>query len=192
MRVLDSVRIPTCSNIRTKSYLLRRNDGPHKYFKVGKNIIYYYYKKARRHAVFLTHQQHPCPTYIVDLGSGHGTKLNSNAVTKLTPAVVSHGDRLVFGSSPYIYVYKQYYTPVQLESQYNELFANAGSDNVLDKSVFVNTQLNHYASYRIDKSSTSINSIFQLNHHKRSYRRMSTTAPKHVTFSDQVENAPIT
>ncbi|OQS06154.1 hypothetical protein THRCLA_01795 [Thraustotheca clavata] len=125
-------------NVDTKSF-----------FVFGRNalvcdIVLEHCSISRMHACLVHHIDGS--VYIIDLGSCHGTFMDTEKLEPLRPTLITHGAQLRFGVSSRTYRFKSYESKEQILSRLNNTVGLHDDERLLQ----TNTLLNRFLSYRLD------------------------------------------
>jgi hypothetical protein len=118
------------------------------FYLIGRNavvcdIVLNHCSISRLHASIIHHQE-GC-TYLVDLGSGHGTFVDEIPLRALQPTLIVHGSVLKFGASSRSYFFKSFESREQIIEIVHSRIGLEKDEIELQK----NTMLNRAISYRI-------------------------------------------
>ncbi|KAL4086489.1 hypothetical protein PRIC1_014193 [Phytophthora ramorum] len=123
------------------------------FYLVGRNaavcdIVLSHCSISRLHATIVHHEKGA--TYLVDLGSAHGTFVDGLRLTALQPTLVVHGAVLTFGVSSRSYTFKSFDSREQIA----QILRNRVNLPREELQLQQNTMLNSQISHRLELSPT--------------------------------------
>ncbi|CAI5702557.1 hypothetical protein KXD40_009291 [Peronospora effusa] len=130
----DHVLIATHTVDQKAFYLLGRN-------AAVCDIVLSHCSISRLHATIVHHEKGA--TYLVDLGSAHGTFVDGSRLTALQPTLVVHGAVLKFGASSRSYTFKSFDSREQIAELISSRVGLPREELVLQKNTLLNSQISH-------------------------------------------------
>ncbi|KAF4133199.1 FHA(forkhead-associated) domain-containing protein, partial [Phytophthora infestans] len=123
------------------------------FYLIGRNaavcdLVLSHCSISRLHATMVHHEKGA--TYLVDLGSAHGTFVDGLRLTALQPTLVAHGSVLKFGASSRSYTFKSFDSREQIE----EIISNRVGLPPDEMQLQQNTMLNSQITHRLELSPT--------------------------------------
>ncbi|KAG6960395.1 hypothetical protein JG687_00008255 [Phytophthora cactorum] len=116
------------------------------FYLIGRNaavcdLVLSHCSISRLHATIVHHEKGA--TYLVDLGSAHGTFVDGLRLTALQPTLVAHGSVLKFGASSRSYTFKSFDSREQIEEIINNRVGLPADELQLQQNTMLNSQITH-------------------------------------------------
>lgn len=116
------------------------------FYLIGRNaavcdIVLSHCSISRLHATIIHHEKGA--TYLVDLGSAHGTFVDGLRLTALQPTLVVHGSVLKFGGSSRSYTFKTFESREQIAEIINTRVGLPLDELELQQNTMLNSQISH-------------------------------------------------
>ncbi|CAI5729014.1 unnamed protein product [Peronospora destructor] len=116
------------------------------FYLIGRNaavcdIVLSHCSISRLHATIVHHEKGA--TYLVDLGSAHGTFVDGSRLKALQPTLVVHGAVLKFGASSRSYTFKSFDSREQIAKLISSRVGVPREELVLQKNTLLNSQISH-------------------------------------------------
>ncbi|POM78997.1 hypothetical protein PHPALM_3398 [Phytophthora palmivora] len=116
------------------------------FYLIGRNaavcdIVLSHCSISRLHATIVHHEKGA--TYLVDLGSAHGTFVDGLRLTALQPTLVMHGAVLKFGGSSRSYTFKSFDSREQIADIINNRAGLPPDELELQQNTMLNSQITH-------------------------------------------------
>ncbi|CEG47065.1 Nuclear inhibitor of phosphatase-1 [Plasmopara halstedii] len=116
------------------------------FYLVGRNaavcdIVLSHCSISRLHATIVHHEKGA--TYLVDLGSAHGTFVDGLRLTALQPTLVLHGSVLKFGGSSRSYTFKTFDSREQIAKIISNRVGLPPDELQLQQNTMLNSQITH-------------------------------------------------
>ncbi|KAG7399592.1 Nuclear inhibitor of protein phosphatase 1 [Phytophthora boehmeriae] len=116
------------------------------FYLIGRNaavcdIVLSHCSISRLHATIMHHERGA--TYLVDLGSAHGTFVDGLRLTALQPTLVAHGSVLKFGGSSRSYTFKSFDSREQIAEILHTRVGLPDDERKLQQNTMLNSQISH-------------------------------------------------
>ncbi|KAI9919438.1 hypothetical protein PsorP6_017666 [Peronosclerospora sorghi] len=116
------------------------------YYLIGRNaavcdLVLSHCSISRLHATLIHHENGA--TYLVDLGSAHGTFVDGLRLTPLQPTLVLPGSILTFGASSRSYTFKSFHSRAQIAELVSAHHGLPPDERELQQNTLLNAQIAH-------------------------------------------------
>ncbi|KAE8891676.1 hypothetical protein PF005_g10671 [Phytophthora fragariae] len=135
------------------------------FYLIGRNaavcdIVLSHCSISRLHATIVHHEKGA--TYLVDLGSAHGTFVDGLRLTALQPTLVVHGSVLKFGGSSRTYTFKSFDSREQIAEILSNRVGLPADELQLQQNTMLNSQITH--RLELSPSRRSLPPMFPMAH----------------------------